>query len=193
MPLSKILPAALVAAMALSTVAAVIPAQAETEKSQEITTVLNARVSISQAIAAAEKAADGRAVRVDLEKRKGAYLYEIATVSKSGGRKVLIDPSSGKIVDSEREGPIGRLIDEFDREEVSGIDKSPTTLAAAVAVAERHAGGRAMEASYENEDGSAAFKIDVASGNAVKRVLVDPASGKVVKVLTRHDDDEDED
>jgi uncharacterized membrane protein YkoI len=60
----------------------------------------------------------------------------------------------------------------------------PTSLAQAVRVAEKQTGGRARKAEMEREKGVDVYEIKTVSKDGSAKVLVDPASGNVLRVVT---------
>lgn len=190
---SKMLPAAMAAVFALGTGGAAFASSGDHEDGREIAAVLAAKTTVAEAIAAAEQHSGGRAMKIDIEKDNGAYLYEIKTVSKDKITEVLVDPASGKVVRTDDEGLIARIFDSEDQDELAKLAASPTTLAAVIATAEQHTGGKAIEARVDDDDDTMLFKVEVAKDNALQKVMVDIATGKVVKVKTTKDDDDDDD
>ena len=67
------------------------------------------------------------------------------------------------------------------------------TLADAIATAEREAGGKAIDAGMDDQDGVRFIAVNVAQGEEVQTVLIDPQTGKVVKIGAKDDDEEDGD
>ncbi|MBY0508857.1 MAG: PepSY domain-containing protein [Rhodospirillaceae bacterium] len=179
---SKLLPATMVALFALGTSGATLAASGDNEHGPEVAAVLGAKTSIVQAIAAAEQQTGGRAMKIEVEKEKGTYLYEVKTISKDRISEVFVDPVSGQVVRSEDEGLISKVFDRADRDEFIRLGASSTTLAAAIATAEQHIGGKAIEASFDNEGGTMRFEVEVAKDNAVHKVMIASADGKVLKV-----------
>ncbi len=189
---SKILPATMAAAIAVGATGMAFASSGENEHSREIAAVLGAKTSIAQAIAAAERQSGGLAMEVDVEKENGAFVYEVKTVSKDKIAEVLVDPASGKVLRTGDEGLIAGILDREDQDEIAKLAASSTTLAAAIATAERQTGGKAIEASFDGEDGATLFKVEVAKDNAVHKVRIDGATGKVSKVtVAEHEDDDD--
>jgi uncharacterized membrane protein YkoI len=81
-------------------------------------------------------------------------------------------------------------------EERAAILSAKTSLAQAIATAEQETGGKAIDAGIENEDGNTAFEVKIVKGDAVQKVLIDPQTGKVMKVAAagaKHGGDEHED
>jgi uncharacterized membrane protein YkoI len=191
---ATILPAAMAAMIAVGATGAVHASTGESESRREVATVLGAKTSLVQAIDAAERHSGGRAMKIDVEKKNGAFLYEVKTVAKDRITEVLVDPASGTVVGTDDEGLIARILDREDQDELARLAGSPTTLAAAIATAEKETGGTAIEAKADGDDGAMRYKVEVAKDNAVRKVTIDGATGKVVKVAAyRHDDDDEKD
>jgi len=62
--------------------------------------------------------------------------------------------------------------------------QAPTSLAQAVRVAEKQTGGRARKAEWEHEKGVDVYEVKTLSRDGSAKVLVDPASGNVLRVDT---------
>jgi uncharacterized membrane protein YkoI len=67
-------------------------------------------------------------------------------------------------------------------QEIAAVLNAKTSLADAIAAAERHTGAKAIETGIENENGAIAYEVKVAKGNTVQDVLVDLNTGKVLTV-----------
>lgn len=179
---SKILPATMAVVFVLAATGAAFAATGESENNREIAAVLGAKTSLAQAIAAAEQRTGGHAMKIDVEKESGTYLYEVKTVSKNKVADVFIDPVSGQVVRTDNAGLIARLFDRDDQDELGKLAASPTTLVAAIAIAEQHIGGKAIEASVDHEHGAVRFEVAVAKDDTAHKVKIDGASGKILKV-----------
>ena len=189
---SKILPAAMAAVFALGATGSALASSEEHEGGREVAAALAAKTSVAEAIAAAEQHSGGRAMKIDMDKDNGAYVYEIKTVSKDKITEVLVDPTSGKVMRTDDEGLIARIFDSEDEDELARLAATSTTLAAAIATAEQHTGGKAIEARVDDDDDTMLFKVKVAKDNAVHKVMVDGATGKVVRVKSTGDDEDDD-
>jgi uncharacterized membrane protein YkoI len=189
----KLIPATLVAVIALGTAGVALADSEDNENAKEISAVLSAKTSITQAIAAAEKQTGGRAMKADVDDDEDTYLYKIRIVAKDTVSEVLVDPASGEVTQVGDRGLIAKIFDNDDHAEFANLAASPVTLAAAVATAEIEIGGKAIQAAFESEDGQSQFEVHVAKNQAVHQVKVDAGSGQVVKVSAaengEHDDD----
>jgi uncharacterized membrane protein YkoI len=96
----KIIQATMVAVIALGgTGAAFAGAGAkEVNEQEEIAAVLNAKTSLTQAIAAAEQQTGGKAIDTGLENQDGTMAFEVKVAKGSTVQKVLIDLDSGKVI-----------------------------------------------------------------------------------------------
>jgi uncharacterized membrane protein YkoI len=64
----------------------------------EATIMANAKITMAQAIAAAEQQVGGRAIGSGIEDQDGTVYYEVQVVKDGSRQNVLIDPQTGKII-----------------------------------------------------------------------------------------------
>ena len=69
-----------------------------------------------------------------------------------------------------------------EQHEVSAVTNAKTSLWQAIAAAEQETGGKAVDAGIENQNGAMAYEVEIAKGTSLQKILVDFASGKVIKV-----------
>ena len=96
---------ATLAAAALG-IAAIGGAQAH-EDERDSAVLSQAKISVAQAIAAAERHAKGRAVRADLENENGAAVYGVEVLDGTKAMDVKVDARDGKVLsvqDDQRDG-----------------------------------------------------------------------------------------
>lgn len=74
--------------------------------------------------------------------------------------------------------------------DAAALANAKVTLQQAIATAEQQAGGKAVGAGVDNENGIVRIAVEVASNQGVRTVLVDPQSGQVTAT---HDGDHEED
>jgi uncharacterized membrane protein YkoI len=189
---SKILLAAMTAMIALGATGVAFAEEGSGEIRREVRTVLAARVSASQAIAVAERETGGRAMKIGIKLSNGDYVYEVETISKDRVEDALVDPGSGEVLGNDTEGILARIFDVEDRNDFASLSKLPTTLAKAVNTAEQKVGGRTVKAGFHDEDGERIFRVEVVKNDVLHRVVVDTATGKVVKVAKVADVEDDE-
>lgn len=146
-----------------------------------------AGLTSSAAIAAAETAAGGRAIRFELEREGGVQLCEVRVVAGEQVHTVRLDPVTGAVRANARDGLLARLVDREDRNEIAALLRAPKTLQQAVEAAEAASGGRALEGGWEEEDGSAHYEVKVLRPDGSKaKMAVDPATGQA-RVLASRD------
>lgn len=129
-----------------------------------------AKVSLVQALDAAEAKGMGKATEVDFDDADGGR-WEV-TVLGAGGDKLTtynVDPTSGQVT-GETDHPIAKY---FTMLKPEAFQKASTQLKAAVAAAETAAGGKAINAEVEREGEAVAYEITVATADSTKDVDVD--------------------
>ena len=77
---------------------------------------------------------------------------------------------------------IAQADDKPDAQEMAKLMAAKTSLAQAIAIAEKETGGRAIDAGFDNEDGTVTLEVEVLKDKDVSKVVVDAETGKVVKV-----------
>jgi uncharacterized membrane protein YkoI len=79
-----------------------------------------------------------------------------------------------------------------DHSGAQAVANSRISLSQAIATAEQQAGGKAVGAGVDNENGTVRIAVDVASGQGVKTVLVDPQTGQVTGTKAGEDHEGEE-
>ena len=178
----------IVLALSVAATAAATVVYADNQKQQNEQAALDgAKIGLIGAIEHAEAQAKGRALEAELERKDGAYVYEIEVVGAAGVTELRMDPATGKVLSSGPEK--AQDIDEDEARERAGLANTRINLAQAVTAAEQHLqGGKAKAAGLEAEDSKLMYEVEVLKGGKAFEVNVDPASGKV---LAFDQDDED--
>jgi len=143
--------------------------------------------SLAQAVRAAERQTGGRARKAEMERERGIDVYEVKTISKDGSAKVLVDPASGNVLRVDTPGFVSSIANVFDRDDrrkdqaaFARLEASGMTLAGAIDAAQKETGGRAVNAAVKSRYGSTVFEVTVLKDWTTRKVLVDPATAKVV-------------
>lgn len=157
---------------------------------------LSAPVSLAQAVGIAEKHTGGRARKAEMERERGVHVYEIKTVSKDTSAKVHVDPTSGSVLRVGTpwlSGVLDRDDQRKDQAAFAQLAASSMSLVGAIEMAEKAIGGRAVEAALKSRYGSMLFEASVVKDWTTHKVLVDPATAKVVTSPAhgKHEDDDD--
>lgn len=77
-----------------------IAAYATTRMENDAVSLLVAKISLSQAVAAAEQQANGRATRAELEHTKSGIVFEVEVVSGAKVFDVRVDADKGTVISS---------------------------------------------------------------------------------------------
>lgn len=131
-----------------------------------------AKVTLVQAIEAAETKGAGKATEVEFDDDNGGR-WEVKVMSAGGDKLTvyMVDPTSGQVTGEENQ-PIEKY---FTMLKPEAFQKAPTQLKGAVAAAEKAAGGKAIDAEVEREGEAVAYEITVATADTTKDVNVDAA------------------
>ncbi len=76
-------------------------------------------------------------------------------------------------------------------QEARAVAQAKIGMTDAIRTAEQQAGGRAVDASFDDESGYGLYEIEVLKGTTVNNVYVDSQTGKVTKVTQGDQDDND--
>ena len=95
---SKMFPLLLIGALTLGGASTALADEGKGETGKEAGAVLAAKVSLSQAIIAAEQATGGKSYAAEVENKDGQLLYEVKTAAANGLQRVEVDSGTGKVV-----------------------------------------------------------------------------------------------
>jgi len=88
---------------------------------------------------------------------------------------------------------IAQAGDKLDAAEMAKLAAAKTSLSQAIAIAEKETGGKAIDADFDNKDGTLSLEIEVLKDNAVSMVTIDADTGKVVKVAVADSENDEND
>ena len=88
---------------------------------------------------------------------------------------------------------IAQAGDKLDAAEMAKLAAAKTSLSPAIAIAEKETGGKAIDADFDNKNGSLSLEIEVLKDNAVSMVVIDADTGKVVKVAVADSENDEND
>jgi len=170
------------------------------EKKDPVAALKKATISLTDAVARAEEKAGGKAVEAGLEAEKDAVVFEVAILKDGVEIEVKIDAVTGTVLAAEEEkeeakdGTEGKKKDEAAKltRLAEALKAATVPLSGAILKAETETGGRAIEAELEAKKDGAVYEVKVIKDGAELEVVIDPATGKVVKVEKEGDDDKDD-
>lgn len=166
-----------VAALVLASAAVLAMRHHDDDDAAENAVVTKAAVDLGGAVRSAVTETHGTALEADTENEHGKAYYEVKVHTDHGIAEVRVDPATGKVLGK-------KALTETPRQKALGdkaaADGRSLTLSDAVASAEERAGGRATEASIDNEDGRLAYHVELAEGDErMNRVTVNARDGSV--------------
>jgi uncharacterized membrane protein YkoI len=152
---------------------------APAETSGAIQRFANAKLSVAQAIAAAQQHADGKVVEIGIATQHGADWYKALLATGDGLHYVRIDPATGAIGKSSRPDiPLADL-DAAGRRDLAALCDAKIDLAQAAAMAAQQDGGKVVSAGIEQLDGIPQYFVHTAANGKLHALIVDPTSGRV--------------
>ena len=98
---SKLIAAVLVGTMAAGALGPVGAASARSERERatnEAAIIAGAKITMAQAIAAAENQVGGKAVETGIEDKNGTVAFEVEVLKDGQRHTVLVDPQSGEVL-----------------------------------------------------------------------------------------------
>jgi uncharacterized membrane protein YkoI len=141
------------------------------------------KLTVTDAIALVEQHAGGKVVQASLLLRAGNASYTVVALRNVGevwrGR---VDANSGALID-ERVTPLkdAAATDQVDSTKAKLAEQARLPLPRAVEQAEAKSGGRVFDASLENANGRPVYQMQVARGDDVEDLVVNPANGAVTQ------------
>lgn len=139
------------------------------------------RLTAKDAIAVAELHGSGTVLEAGLLMRGDEARYTIVALTKGGGVwRGSVDANSGCLID-QRIMPLHKAaaVDAIGPATAKLAQQARLPLAQAMQSAEAKAGGRVLDARLENADGRPTYEIQVARGDDVDDLVVNPSNGAV--------------
>jgi len=138
---------------------------------EELQVLEGAKLTIADAVSRIETAAGGKAVDVEFEANDGRGQYEVKVVSSDDVHTHKIDATTGEVLDTDK----ALFSEMFNRLKPEAVSGARTSLTQAIAMAERQAGGRVIDAEVDDEDGRIQYEMTVVGpdGNTQELTLDD--------------------
>lgn len=70
------------------------------DDAEEVAAVQRARISLAQAVTAAERGSSGRAIEASMEADRGRAVYEVTVFAENRMREVQVDPQTGRVLNT---------------------------------------------------------------------------------------------
>src|SRR5258705_12131094 len=126
------------------------------------------KVSVANAIAAANKHTGGKVTEASFAMRNGKPIYKVKTYQDSNAWEGTVDAQTGQVIGNGKSTPESKL-DAEDKAELAGLQIAKVTLAQAVSAAEARNGGKAMAAGIEQAKGKVVFEVSVVKDGSVRK------------------------
>ena len=149
--------------------------------SSEVRQAEQVKLTVTNAIALAEQHAGWKVVQASLLLRGGNASYTVVALPNVGEVwRGSVDANSGTLID-ERVTPLkdAAATDQVDPTKAKLAEEARLPLPQAVERAQARSGGRVFDASLENANGRPVYQMQVARGDDVEDLVVDPADGAV--------------
>ena len=140
-----------------------------------------AKLSLIEAIIAAEKEGGGKATSAEFAFKRGNPAYFEVKILSADGKKLTryeLNPQTGKIQKAENE-VLEKLVTRLTPE---GLRRSPTVLTHAIAVAQKHSGGRARSADVDRKSDHLEYDIEtVKVDGSLHKITINGVDGTILK------------
>ncbi len=146
----------------------------------DVTLFNTAKVSLNDAVMAAEKASGGKAVDVDFTKEKDMPTFDVTIARGDATEHYTVNAGAMKAMAVQNKGLLAKLDHEPKKERVAA-QIAPVSMTSAVSKAESATGGKAIEAELETSGKMATYEIELVKNGETIKSKVDAASGDVVK------------
>lgn len=144
------------------------------EDTRDIQSIDQVSLSLTQAIALAEKAGEGYAIEAVFEaEHDRGYMVEI--LSKGRLIEYTLDTYSGVIEKTKNEN--GEAF--FTFIDPQTIAKSKILIAEAIGMAEQRASGNAIEVEVKRKGDGVRYNVTVATGDHVQKIKIDGTTGQI--------------
>jgi uncharacterized membrane protein YkoI len=138
----------------------------------------SAKLSLTDAIQAAEKEGNGRAVDADVETKQGGARYAVEVLSSDGKKltEYKLNADTGK-VEATRNEPIEKMVKRAKPEDLQNVK---TSLTEAIRAAEQETSGKVIGAQTEGSGANIRYDLKVAKPDGkTEKVKISGATGKV--------------
>jgi uncharacterized membrane protein YkoI len=134
------------------------------------------RVSLQDAVKAAEQKTGGKALDATFDANGPAPVYNVMIFQNGSIVGIAVDPMSGNTTMGSSGGA---ALDSAGQAQAASMQNANVSLGQATQRAEQQTNGKAIGAGVAQAGGATAYLIDVVANGAVKHVLVDPSTGAV--------------
>ena len=151
-------------------------------KVSDAVAIAQSKLTLAQAIAIAQKTVKGNVISAEFDQKDhGAPSeFEVKLVKGDTEYEIKIDASTGKVTKAEQE-----RMDADDLAEYKTMQQAKVSLNQAIQIATQKYPGKLLEAEFDMEKGQAVYKIKIAQGTQVQKVVIDANTGKIIATKTK--------
>lgn len=167
-----------VALACMATAVLAAPAQASQSAKHEAQELQRAKLSLIEAIVAAEKQAGGKAINAAFEFKRGNPAYFEVKVLSEDGRKLTryeLNARTGNVQGTSNEA-LEKLIT---RITPASLSHAPTGLTHAIALAEQRSGGHAVSADVKGNGEQLVYTVETVKLDGTSKETQVQADGKI--------------
>ncbi len=170
--------------------ATIVAAQAATSTGyvSESMAVAQSKVSLEQAIVIANKAVKGDVISAEFDQNdhSAGGKYEVKIVNNNNEYEVKVDATTGKVSRDKQE-----KLDREDMAEYSAMKQSKISLNQAIKKANQSVNGQVIEVGFDMDYGKPVYKVEIAKGDQVHKVVIDSMTGKITRSKVKAADMDD--
>ncbi|AYE84916.1 hypothetical protein B5M07_01620 [Sulfitobacter sp. D7] len=137
------------------------------------------RVSMSQAIKAAQSSIDGGVLEAEIETEGDALVYEIDLVRGEAVYEITVNAATGEVISQSEEQLTSFLSGLFQEDELRAAGTSRDVLMKALAELEGQDGTRIEELSLDDEDDRMVYEVELTDATGEREVLIDASTGEI--------------
>lgn len=137
------------------------------------------RISMSQAIKAAQGSIDGGVLEAEIETEGDALVYEIDLVRGEAVYEVTVNAATGEVISQSEEQLTSFLSGLFQEDELRAADASREVLMKALADLEGQEGTQVEELSLDEENDRMVYEVELIDASGEREVLIEANTGEI--------------
>ncbi|MFG6590072.1 PepSY domain-containing protein [Sulfitobacter sp. 1A12157] len=137
------------------------------------------RISMSQAIKAAQSSIDGGVLEAEIETEGDALVYEIDLVRGEAVYEVIVNAATGEVMKQSEEQLTSFLSGLFQEDELRAAGTARDVLMTALTELEGQDGTWVEEVSLDDEDDRMVYEVELTDATGERDLLIDATTGEI--------------
>ncbi|MFG6559322.1 PepSY domain-containing protein [Sulfitobacter sp. 1A15299] len=137
------------------------------------------RISMSQAIKAAQSSIDGGVLEAEIETEGNALVYEIDLVRGEAVYEVTVNAATGEVMKQSEERLTSFLSGLFQEDELRAAGTARDVLMTALTELEGQDGTWVEEVSLDDEDDRMVYEVELTDATGERDLLIDATTGEI--------------